>query len=86
MLEIKCYNYTLVYHAPHGALKYIRINFVQLNRLVRAHFGLLEVAAEHFFKYRATRRESQLVAFKILQINIKAILCQSLIFKFASAP
>jgi len=68
MLEIKWYNYTLVYHAPHGAIKYLGINFVKPNRLVRAHFGLLEVAAEHFFKNRAAHSENNLVAFKILQI------------------
>jgi hypothetical protein len=56
------------YHCSlHGTLKYLRINFVQLNGHIGAHFGLLEVATEHCLEHRAASRECQLMAFEILQ-------------------
>jgi hypothetical protein len=53
--------------SPHGTLKYIRINFVQQNWIIRAHFGFLEVAEEHCLKHWAAPRQNHLVAFKVLQ-------------------
>jgi hypothetical protein len=53
--------------APHGALKYVGVNFDQRVGLIRSHFGLLEVAQENCLEHRAARTENQLVALKVLQ-------------------
>jgi hypothetical protein len=65
--------------SPHGTLKYIRINFVQQNWIIRAHFGFLEVATEeHCLKHRAAPTQNHLVAFEVLQNKLFLVECFSL--------
>jgi hypothetical protein len=65
--QIKRQKIRLLYLAPHGALKYVGVNFDPRVGLIRAHFGLLEVAQENCLEHRAARTENQLVALEVLQ-------------------
>jgi hypothetical protein len=80
----------LSHFSPHGTLKNLRIDSVQPNWLIRAHFGLLKVTEEHGLEHRTARSENQLVTLEVLQkislvhANIK---CKVLLIKsFADKP
>jgi hypothetical protein len=60
---------SIIFISLHSGLKYLRFNSVQLNRLIRAHFGLLEVTEVHCLEHWAAPTENQFVAFKVLQSN-----------------